>query len=319
MPRYRTTKRKAKLHCMITLSKPVSNHKSQSNFCPTPPVADTGTYRISTTPSLFPQPPPHAGAAASLVTQGTPLTTALPSHAKTNSYLEQEAESFRLEKTFKIVINLALPSPPLNHVPKHLSQTAFKYLQGWGLNHFPGQPVPVLDNPFSEVKFPDTQSKPPLAQVEAISSHPMACYLGEETNPTSLHPPFSDEVSPQPPFLQAKQPQVPQPLPISLVLQTLPQLRCPSLDTLQPLNVSLGVRGPKLNTGFEVRPHQCRVQGHDHFPSPAGHTIPDTSQDAIGLLGHLGTPLAHIQAAVDQHSPRSFSAWQLSSHSAPSL
>ncbi|KAK4820324.1 hypothetical protein QYF61_023557 [Mycteria americana] len=112
----------------------------------------------------------------------------------------------------------------------------------------------------------------------------------------------SDEVSPQPPFLQAQQPQLPQPLPISLVLQTLHQLHCPSLDTLQPLNVSLGVRGPTLNTAFEVRPHQCRVQGHDHCPAPAGHTIPDTSQDAIGFLGHLGTLLAHIQPAVNQHA-----------------
>ncbi|KAK4815167.1 hypothetical protein QYF61_017663 [Mycteria americana] len=120
-------------------------------------------------------------------------------------------------------------------------------------------------------------------------------------NPFSEAVVESDEVSPQPPFLQAEQPQVPQPLPISLVLQTLPQLRCPSLDTLQPLNVSLGVRGPNLNTAFEVRPHQCPVQGHDHCPSPAGHTIADTSQDAIGFLGHLGTLLAHIQAAVDQH------------------
>ncbi|KAK4814505.1 hypothetical protein QYF61_021568 [Mycteria americana] len=201
---------------------------------------------------------------------------------------------------------LALPSPPLNHLPKHLIQTSFKYLQGWRLNHFPGQPVPMLDNPFSEEIFPNIQSKPPLEQLEAISSRPMAFVE-------------SDEVSPQPPFLQAEQPQVPQLLPISLVLQTLPQLRCPSLDTLQPLNVSLGVGGPKLNTGLEVRPHQCRVQGHDHCPSPAGHTIPDTSQDAIGLLGHLGTLLAHIQPAVNQHSPRSFSARQLSSHSAPSL
>ncbi|KAK4819271.1 hypothetical protein QYF61_000482 [Mycteria americana] len=100
----------------------------------------------------------------------------------------------------------------------------------------------------------------------------------------------------------AKQPQFPQPLLIRLVLQTLHQLRCPSLDTLQPLNVLLVVRGPKLNTGFKVRPHQCRVQGHDHCPSPAGHAISDTSQDAIGLLGHLGTLLAHIQPAVDQHT-----------------
>ncbi|KAK4814948.1 hypothetical protein QYF61_006892 [Mycteria americana] len=111
----------------------------------------------------------------------------------------------------------------------------------------------------------------------------------------------SDEVSPQPPFLQAEQPQVPQPLPISLVLQTLPQLHCPSLDTLQPLNVSLVVRGPTLNTAFEVRPHQCPVQGHDHCPTTAGHTISGTSQDAIGFLGHLGTLLAHIQVAVNEH------------------
>ncbi|KAK4830016.1 hypothetical protein QYF61_008279 [Mycteria americana] len=118
----------------------------------------------------------------------------------------------------------------------------------------------------------------------------------------------SDKVSPQPPFLQAKQPQFPQPLLIRLLLQTLHQLHCPSLHTLQHLNVSLVVRGPKLNTGFEVWPHQCRVQGHDHFPSPAGHAFSDASQDAIGLLGHLGTLLAHIQAAVNQH-PQVLLCW----------
>ncbi|KAK4817435.1 hypothetical protein QYF61_014511 [Mycteria americana] len=102
--------------------------------------------------------------------------------------------------------------------------------------------------------------------------------------------------------VQAKQPQFPQLLLIRLLLQTLHQLHCPSLDTLQHLNVSLVVGGPKLNTVFEVRPHQCRVQGHDHFPTPADHTISDISQDAIGLLGHLGMLLAHIQPAVNQHS-----------------
>ncbi|KAK4824093.1 LOW QUALITY PROTEIN: hypothetical protein QYF61_010604, partial [Mycteria americana] len=202
-------------------------------------------------------------------------------------------------------MNLTLPKPPLHHVPKHLIQTSFKYLQGWRLNHFPGQPVPMLDNPLGEVKFPNIQSKPPLAQLEAISSCPITCYLGEETDPHLSTTSFqvvveSDKVSPQPPFLQAKQPQFPQPLLIRLVLQTLHQLRCPSLDTLQHLNVPLV--GPKLNTVFEVRPHQCRVQGHNHFPSPAGHAIFDTSQDAIGFLGCLGTLLAHIQPAVNQHS-----------------
>ncbi|KAK4811904.1 hypothetical protein QYF61_017428 [Mycteria americana] len=138
-------------------------------------------------------------------------------------------------------VNLTLPSPPLNPVPKHHIYTSFKY------------PSDIVE---------------------------------------------SDEVSPQPPFLQAEQPQLPQPLPISLVLQTLPQLRCPSLDTLQPLNVSLVVGGPTLNTAFEVQPYQCRVQGHDHFSSPAGHTVSDTSQDAIGRLGHLGTQPALTLRAI---------------------
>ncbi|KAK4829771.1 LOW QUALITY PROTEIN: hypothetical protein QYF61_006495, partial [Mycteria americana] len=73
----------------------------------------------------------------------------------------------------------------------------------------------------------------------------------------------SDKVSPQPPFLQAKQPQLPQPLLIRLVLQTFHQLRCPSLDSLQHLNVSLwgpktehrirGAASPELSTGAQSK------------------------------------------------------------------
>ncbi|KAK4813348.1 hypothetical protein QYF61_026644 [Mycteria americana] len=197
-----------------------------------------------------------------------------------------------------------------NTYPIHSTDAAVEVIitagKGWRLNPFPGQPVPMLDHPFSEVKFLNIQSKPPLAQLEAISSCPMACNFGRRDRPHLSTTSFqavveSDEVSPQPPFLQAEQPQVPQPLPISLVLQTLPQLRCPSLDTLQPLNVSLGVGGPTLNTVFEVWPHQCQAQGDNHFPSPAGHITPDTSQDAIGFLGHLGTLQAHTHPAVNQH------------------
>jgi len=143
-------------------------------------------------------------------------------------------------------------------------------------------------------------------QLEAISCHPIASYLGEETNTHFTITSFqvvvvSDKVSPQPPLLQTKQPQFPQPLLLRLVLQTLRRLHCPSLDTLQHLTVLLVVRGPKLNTLLQVRPHQCRVQGHNHLLPPAGHTIPDTSQDAVGLLGHLGILFAHVQLAVSQH------------------
>ena len=81
----------------------------------------------------------------------------------------------------------------------------------------------MLDNPFSEEIFPNIQSEPPLAQLEAVSSRPITCYLGKETN-THLVTTFfqvvveSEKVSPQPPFLRAKQPQFPQQLLIGLAL-----------------------------------------------------------------------------------------------------
>ncbi|NXT01576.1 ERAP1 aminopeptidase, partial [Jacana jacana] len=47
--------------------------------------------------------------------------------------------------------------------------------------------------------------------------------------------------------------------------------------------------------------HELAHQGDNHLPTSAGHTILYASQDAIGLLGHLGTLLAHVQPPVDQH------------------
>ena len=41
------------------------------------------------------------------------------------------------------------------------------------------------------------------------------------------------------------------------------------------------------------------MQRDNHF-APAGDTISDTSQDAIGLLGHLGILMAHVQLSIDQ-------------------
>ena len=133
-------------------------------------------------------------------------------------------------------------------------------------------------------------------QLEATASHPITSYLGEETNtrltPTSFQVVVeSNKVSPQPPLLQTEQPQLPQPPLVRLVLQTPHQPRCHSPDVL---------------TALKVRPHQCQGQGHD--PAPTGDAIPDPSQDAVGLLGHLGTLLAHVQPAVDQH-PKILFRW----------
>jgi len=74
-----------------------------------------------------------------------------------------------------------------------------------------------LTTPSVKKFFPNIQSKPPLAQLEAIASHPIASYLGEETNPCLTTASFqvaveSDQVPPHPPLLATKQPQLPQPL-----------------------------------------------------------------------------------------------------------
>ena len=87
----------------------------------------------------------------------------------------------------------------------------------------PRQPVPMLDKLFGEEFFPNIQPKPPLMQPETIFSHPVASYLGEETDiclaTTCLQiVAESEKVSPEPPFLQTKQPPFFQLLLIGLVL-----------------------------------------------------------------------------------------------------
>jgi len=96
-------------------------------------------------------------------------------------------------------------------------------------------------------------------QLKAIASHPIASYLGEETDTCLTTASFqvvveSDKVPAQPPLLQTKQPQLPQPL-LNKTCSLDPSPA--SLDMLQNLNIFLVVRGPKLNTVLEVQPHQC--------------------------------------------------------------
>ena len=96
------------------------------------------------------------------------------------------------------------PTPPclLNHIPNCHIYTFFEHLQGWGLHHIPGQPVPMSDHSFSKQIFPNIQSKPPLMQLEAVVSRPITSYLGEETNTCLTATSFqavveSNKVSPQ--------------------------------------------------------------------------------------------------------------------------
>ena len=84
--------------------------------------------------------------------------------------------------------------------------TSLKYLQGWGFHHFSGQPVTVLNLLICEEILPDVQSKPSLAQLEAISLHPITCNLRKEAR-THLATASSQTVAasnifPQKPLLQ---------------------------------------------------------------------------------------------------------------------
>jgi len=88
----------------------------------------------------------------------------------------------------------------------------FKHTQRWWLNHLPGEPIPVLNDPSYKEIFPDFQPKTPLAQREAISPHPVICHQWEETKPALTVITFqvfemSNKVSPQPLLPQTKQPQ----------------------------------------------------------------------------------------------------------------
>jgi len=84
-----------------------------------------------------------------------------------------------LEETSKIIKSNC---QPITTIPKCHLYTFFEPLQGWGLPHCPGQPVPMPDHSFSEEIFPNIQSEPPLTQLEAIASRPVTGYLGEEIN-----------------------------------------------------------------------------------------------------------------------------------------
>ncbi|OWK62560.1 hypothetical protein RLOC_00012635 [Lonchura striata] len=88
-------------------------------------------------------------------------------------------------------------------------------------------------------------------------------------------------------FSQDKHPHLPELLLTGLVLQTLPQIHCPSLGSLQLLSVFPAVRA---RAGHSTRGVASPVPstGGQSLPWSCCHTIADPGQDAIGLLGHLG-------------------------------
>lgn len=93
----------------------------------------------------------------------------------------------------------------------YMTSTCHLKVSRW-LNHFSGQPM--LNNAFHGQIFPNIQPKLLLAQREAISSCPVADYLGAAADPCLATISCQLAVrsdTPQTPFLQSKHSQLPQP------------------------------------------------------------------------------------------------------------
>jgi len=83
----------------------------------------------------------------------------------------------------------------------------------------------------------------------------------------------------------------------------------PSLDVLQQVYVPPVLRDctgvldctSHLDAVLQVKAHQSRVEGQDHFPGLAGHASLDTAQHTVGFLGCEGGVLAHVQLSIHQY------------------
>ncbi|KAK4818866.1 hypothetical protein QYF61_020085 [Mycteria americana] len=147
--------------------------------------------------------------------------------------------------------------------------------QGWRLNHFPGKPVPMMDNPFSEEKFPNIQSKPPL-----LSSH-------SSPRPVALHGAVVAQV--QNLALSLVESHTiglsPSIQPIQIPLQSLPTLQ--QINTPAQLGVICKLTEGALNPFVQIIDKDIKQNWPQH--RPLGDTTcdqPPTGYNATGYHHH---------------------------------
>lgn len=82
---------------------------------------------------------------------------------------------------------LALCSTPQesHHVPERVVKILRDLCQAWRCDHFPEEPVPVLNHSLGDGPFLNIQPKPPLIQLHAVSLSPVS---GHETEEISMCP-----------------------------------------------------------------------------------------------------------------------------------
>lgn len=91
---------------------------------------------------------------------------------------QHSTESSGLEKTF----SWTPPHPP-NHFPNCHIHSFLEHFQEWTVEHFPGQPVPVLNYSFTEKVFPHENLSLPGAAWGNFPFFFITGCLGGEANP----------------------------------------------------------------------------------------------------------------------------------------
>lgn len=107
-----------------------------------------------------------------------------------------------------------------------------------------------------------------------------------------------DKITSQSSLLQDEQSQLPQYFLTGEALQISHHLCSLPLSPLWKLHISL-VQRSHLDTELQMWPHQSTVEGQDHLPGPAGHSLPDAAQDATGpgQPTSLSTHVTHTSQA----------------------
>lgn len=103
-------------------------------------------------------------------------------------------------------------------------------------------------------------------------------------------------------LLQAKQPQLPQPVFVGEALQSFYQLHVHLLDLLQKLYVLPMLGTQELYTALQVWGHKSRVEGEYPLPCPAGHIPTDGTQDSFDFLCWESALLAHVELFISHHT-----------------
>lgn len=80
------------------------------------------------------------------------------------------------------------PTMPTFHAPKCYVSIGLEHLQGGGLHHLPGQPVPLYHHSLNKKLLLISMPEPPLVQHKAINSCPIT--VTWEQRLTSAQPPF---------------------------------------------------------------------------------------------------------------------------------